>query len=148
MAEALRCQWSGLYIVILSIRCLLWTCIIRVVTTSRIYSHIGRKMLVTFPPSKSGLDLYADFAGWQVDRRWRTQSPDGCIEIASVSCQCAWDHCLTHSLFDAFFQDNGRWRVTAVDLLSVNNLKGTLRRRIAYIFFGPPGKYILWDIFL
>jgi len=22
-------------------------------------------------------------------------------------------------------------------------LKGTLRRRIAYIFFGPPGKYIL-----
>jgi len=27
-------------------------------------------------------------------------------------------------------------------------LKGTLRRRIAYIFFGPPGKYILWNIFL
>ena len=26
--------------------------------------------------------------------------------------------------------------------------KGTLRRRIAYIFFGPPGKYILGNIFL
>jgi len=26
--------------------------------------------------------------------------------------------------------------------------KGTLRRRIAYIFFGPPGKYILLNIFL
>jgi len=27
-------------------------------------------------------------------------------------------------------------------------LKGTLRRRIAYIFFGPSWKYILSDIFL
>ena len=33
-------------------------------------------------------------------------------------------------------------RLTA-EAVQSGTIKGTLRRRIAYIFFGPPGKYIL-----
>jgi len=41
---------------------------------------------------------YREIADWQMDwQRRRTRSPSGCIEIASVSCWHAWDHCFTHS---------------------------------------------------
>jgi len=35
------------------------------------------------------------------------------------------------------------WIIDTDGTCNMKSFKGTLRRRIAYIFFGPPGKYIL-----
>ena len=73
-----------------------------------------------------------------------------CLTVCAINCtvdrrNCCL-HCSKHWLMARYSSKIAFFCLA--HLHSTPPFKGTLRRRIAYIFFGPPGKYILWNIFL
>jgi len=104
----------------------------------RIYSHMSKNFGQFFALKVTHMRVsqfaYWEIADWLMDRRWQhTRSPNGCVKIASVS---------TRSLFHAFFHDNGRRHVTAVDLLSANNLKGARYVYCSHLSIHPRNRCI------